>query len=226
MPMGSLPRIGAIVMAACLAGALAESTTAPAPAPAATSKAKVPRLPKKRIESVYRNGDLDSVIFFLRDGREKPMFLDKSDSILAFKYLGIIYATDMAKREKGRYYFNQMFRLDPGASITELIPGETARTVFKEAREEFFELNPGLAPRGESAPPPAAAAVVPAPVPAPAAEPAPAPAPFPTPAVADSKPHSHAVWWWIGGGVLAAGAAAGVTVAVLDPPVKSFALHD
>lgn len=187
----------------------------------------VSALPKKRIEAVYRNGDIDSVIFYLKQGREKPMFLDKSDSVLAFKYLGIIYSADKDKREKGRYYFNQMLRLDPGASITELLPGENARTVFKEVREEFFELNPALAPRPDgvpvtirtSPPPPAAQdanANVALPPSAPLAE--------PTPAVKPHKPISP-VWWWVAGGAVVVGAAA-VTVAVLEPEPETYKVSD
>lgn len=182
-------------------------------------------LPKQRIEAVYRNGDIDSVIFYLKQGREKPMFLDKSDSVLAFKYLGIIYATDKDKREKGRYYFNQMLRLDPGASITELLPGESARSIFKEVREEFFELNPALVPRADGVP--VTIRTSPAPAddePDPAALPPSTPLPAPSPAVKERKPISP-VWWWLAGGAVVAGAAA-VTIAVMDPPAESYSLDD
>ena len=205
----------AAVMALALMPALAAVAAEPGPSP----------LPKKQIEAVYRNGDIDSVIFYLKQGREKPMFLDKSDSVLAFKYLGIIYSADKDKREKGRYYFNQMLRLDPGASITELLPGENARTVFKEAREEFFELNPALVPRPDgppvtirtSPPPPAEAQAQSA---LPASEPLAAPA-------AEVKPRKSIspVWWWVAGGAVVVGAAA-VTVAVLEPEPETHKLSD
>jgi hypothetical protein len=185
-----------------------------------------PPLPKQHIENVYRNGDIDSVIFYLKQGREKPMFLDKSDSVLAFKYLGIIYATDKDKREKGRYYFNQMLRLDPDASITELLPGESARSIYKEVREEFFELNPGLAHKPEGAPAPAAASAASA---ANAEEAKPAlppstPLQAPKPEVKPRRP-INPVWWWVAGGAVVVGAA-GLTVALLDGPVETHAIHD
>jgi hypothetical protein len=177
-------------------------------------------LPGKHLESVYRNGDLDSVVIYIRMGRPRPVFLDKNDSTLAFKYLGIIYSADPQTREKGRYYFNQLLKLDPKASITELIPGENARTVFKEAREEFYELHPKLTQPASPAPPP---------------EPAQPPyattivfksSPEPAAAAAPGKKRSY-TWLWVTGGVVAAGAAAAaVTVAIIDPPAKTYKLHD
>ncbi len=209
-------------------------TSAAAAAPANATRSAVGTtarpapLPKQHIESVYRNGDIDSVIFYLKQGREKPMFLDKDDSVLAFKYLGIIYATDKDKREKGRYYFNQMLRLDPGASITELLPGESARTIFKEVREEFFELNPTAARK--PAPVAASRASSPADVAAADADdekPGLPPAtPLAAPAATVKPGRSHAVWWWVAGGAFLAGAAGITVVAVLDGPVETHAIHD
>jgi hypothetical protein len=197
----------------------------------AESNARPAALPKQRIESVYRNGDIDSVIFYLKQGREKPMFLDKSDSVLAFKYLGIIYATDKDRREKGRYYFNQMLRLDPGASITELLPGESARAIYKEVREEFFELNPGLARPSETAAASREPASTAGQAPTSAAEDEeehsalPPSTPLTAPVKAIKPARSHAVWWWVAGGAFVAGAA-GITVALLDGPVETHAIHD
>lgn len=217
MWIGFLPKPGLLVPALAVFAAAA--------LPALGAETSVTALPKQRIEAVYRNGDIDSVIFFLKQGRDKPMFLDKADSVLAFKYLGIIYSADRDKREKGRYYFNQVLRLDPGASITELLPGESARTIFKEAREEFFELNPALAPRADGIP----VSVRTSPPPpekdsGKVALPSTAPLAQPAPAIAPRKSISP-IWWWMAGGAVVVGAAA-VTVAVLDPEPETYPVHD
>jgi hypothetical protein len=177
----------------------------------------IKKLPRKQLESVYRNGDLDSVVIYVKMGRPRVTLLDKSDSTLAFKYLGVIYAADAKTREKGRYYFNQLLRLDHKANITDLFPGENARTVFKEAREEFYVLNPDLAqaetPAPAPPPPPIAAeedkdTEAPSPI-----------APFPVPA----KKRSY-TWLWVTGGVVAAGA--GAAIILIDPAPKTYKLHD
>ncbi|MDB5047519.1 MAG: hypothetical protein JWO30_590 [Fibrobacteres bacterium] len=182
----------------------------------------VKKLPRKQLESVYRNGDLDSVVIYVKMGRPRVVFLDRSDSSLAFKYLGVIYAADSKTREKGRYYFNQLLRLDNQASITDLLPGESARSVFKEVREEFFELNPNLAQPANAAPPPVAAAP-----PIAAEEDSETPqalTPFPVPVAPKKQSHT---WMWVTGGVVGVVAAgAGAAIFLIDPAPKNYKLHD
>lgn len=185
--------------------------------PAPVSGNTIPSLPEKEVESAYRNGDLDSVVIYIKRGRSKPIFLDRGDSLIAFKYLGVIYSTDPQTREKGRYYFNQLLRKEPKASITELLPGETARTIFKEVREEFFELNPNLVPL---AGPPQAVAPIPD-----SSGSAPAKAVPSAPAIAAMPRKKRSwTWLWISGGVMATGATAAVVL--IDPPSKTFKLND
>jgi hypothetical protein len=192
------------------------------PTPAATDTLGIKPLPSKQIETVYRNGDLDSVVIYIRMGRPKPMFLDKGDSVVAFKYLGIIYSADPKTREKGRYYFNQLLMKDPRASITELLPGENARMTFKEVREEFFELYPHLVPQGGlSAAPPAEEERTDTLVVALRSGSGQRPAPA---AQAQPARKRNWTWAWITGGVIVAGGAA--AVALLDPPAKTYTLND
>jgi hypothetical protein len=204
----------ALVIALLPAAFLAAQEGAPAPAPGEV----IPPLPREKITVVYKNGDIDSVIYYLKAGRNKPVFMDRMDSALAFKYLGVIYSADDAMREKGRYYYNQLLRLDPSASVTDLLPGEKARVVFREVRDEYFELNPHLEPKSAAS---AATQAQPAPNP-PAQDGSPAPAA----AVAPKKSNPR-IWWWVAGGVLAAGTAAAVaTVVMLDPDPEVRKLHD
>lgn len=173
----------------------------------------IPSLPSKEVESAYKNGELDSVVIYIKRGRAKPVFMDSRDSIIAFKYLGVIYSADPQTREKGRYYFNQLLKKDHRATIADLGPGETARAVFKEVREEFFELNPDL----RAAEPTLIA------VPAQGQAAPPAPAPAPAAVAAPVRKRSH-TWLWIAGGVVIGGGA--IAVAVLDPPAKTTKLND
>ena len=203
-----MTRVLLLISALCLF-----AHTAPTPA----SGNAIPSLPGKEVESAYRNGDLDSVVIYIKRGRVKPVFIDRGDSIVAFKYLGVIYSADAQTREKGRYYFNQLLQKEPRASITDLLPGETARAVFKEVREEFYELNPQFAPKTvqeQDAPPevqaPANAVVGAAPQ-------------APSVAEAPRKKRSW-TWLWISSGVVATGATAAVVL--IDPPAKTFKLND
>lgn len=199
-------------------------------APASAAGEEIPSLPAKAVQNAYRNGDLDSVVVYIKRGRQKPVFIDRNDSIVAFKYLGVIYAADPLMREKGRYYFNQLLLKDPKASITELLPGESARAVFKEVREEFFELNPHLAAQaGMPVSPPTGPGepkivIIESPAPGQSAATA---APLAPPAPAEPKQPRSYKWLWISGGVLATGAVGtAAAVALLDPPAKTYSLRD
>jgi hypothetical protein len=162
-------------------------------------------------------------------GRPKPTFLDRGDSVLAFKYLGIIYSADAQTREKGRYYFNQLLMKDPKASITELLPGENARMTFKEVREEFYELYPNLAarptgPTGTDAP--FAARTAPDTLVVSLNPGDPAGPEAPAAAAAPPAKKKSSTWLWVTGGLVVAGGATAAVVAVLDPEPKTYKLND
>ena len=169
-----------------------------------------PPLPKGQILQAYKGGDLDSVLVYIKSGRTKPVFRDREDSLLAFKCLGVIYAADPVRREKGRYYFYQLLMLNAQASISDFYPGETVRQIFKDAREEYFETHPQAAIAGAPAGPPAADSAGTAKK---AAEPAMEPR------------KSSRIWWWVGGGALAT-AAAGAAVYFLIPEDRLHTVHD
>jgi hypothetical protein len=197
LPRPAIPRHAILILAGLLFTWPASARKPPESYPPAM------RLSGKQIEALYKNGDLDSVVIYIKMGRRQAVFLDNNDSLLAFKYLGVIYSADPKTREKGRYFFTELLKLDPRATITELIPGEQARTVFREIREEYFELHPGLAPP---------------------------PAPPPEPIVLDTVPFTTPrkrrsyTWWWVTGGVAAAGTAAAIVLT--EPSAKTYRLHD
>ena len=176
-----------------------------------------PPLPREQIIQAYKGGELDSVLIYIREGRSKPMFKDRNDSLLAFKCLGVIYASDPVRREKGRYYFNMLLKLEPMASITDFYPSEGIRQVFKEVRDDFMELHPELMvtmkTTGEAPP-----AVVP--------EALPESKPFPVP-VAEAPRKSRLGWWIAGGAVVVAGAGtATYFVMANDNAGKVYRIHD
>ena len=179
-----------------------------------------PPLPREQIIQAYKGGELDSVLIYIKEGRTKPMFKDRNDSLLAFKCLGVIYASDPVRREKGRYYFNMLLRLDPMASITDFYPSEGIRQVFKEVREDYMELHPELMvtmkAAGENSPPIAAE------VPVIKEEKT-----APESAVEAPRSKSKMAWWLAGGAVVAAGAGTATYFVLTDnPSTKVFRIHD
>ena len=166
-------------------------------------------LPKQHILQAYKDGELDSVVMYIRLSRPKPVFLNTEDSILAFKCLGVIYSADSTNREKGRYYFNQLLRLNPSATITDFFPGEKVRQIFKEVRDEFFEVNPKMAIQvAPVAPPPKTDTTI-------------------ARAAPSSSPRQPSrIWWWVGGGAAIAAGGAAAYIVITDPDPKVYSLHD
>ncbi len=174
-------------------------------------------LPREKILQAYKGGDLDSVLVYIKNGRAKPIFRDREDSLLAFKCLGVIYAADPARREKGRYFFNLLLWMDPRATITDLYPGESVRQVFREVREEYLELHPQAAQpeaaNSEIKPPPAqdTAGV----------------APKAVSARASVEPHkSSHIWWWVAGGTVATAVAGTAVYFLIYGTPKIYTVHD
>ncbi len=201
------PRLGLIFSLTVLALG-ATSSTAQETAP----------LPREQILQAYKGGELDSVLLYIRGGRSKAMFKDRADSILAFKCLGVIYASDPVRREKGRYYFNMLLRLDPMASITDFYPSETIRSVFREVREDFIELHPELLVTMK--------AVGEAPT-ALKADSAKKESPKPEPVLKKEPHNSNLVWWLAGGAAVVAGAGTATYFVVAgDKNPKVYRIHD
>jgi hypothetical protein len=174
-------------------------------------------LPRDQILQAYKGGELDSVLLYIRDGRAKPIFKDRADSLLAFKCLGVIYASDPARREKGRYYFNLLFNIDPMASITEFYPSETIKAVFREVHEEFVELHPELMVTKKAL----------ATSPPPAVEPDANEKPI-APLQAKNPPSKAHLGWWLAGGTLVAAGAGTASYFILadDNNPKVYRIHD
>jgi hypothetical protein len=175
-------------------------------------------LPRNQILQAYKGGELDSVLLFIRGGRSKPLFKDRADSILAFKCLGVIYASDPVRREKGRYYFNMLLRVDPMASITDFYPSETIRTVFREVREEFMELHPELLVTMK------AVGEIPE---MPKADSTKVESPKPVPVLKQHQSNSKTVWWLAGGTAVAVGAGTATYFMLAgDNSPKVYRIHD
>ncbi len=206
LPMLKTPGLGLIFSLFILTFA----TTTPAQESAA--------LPRSQILQAYKGGELDSVLLYIRGSRSKPVFKDRADSILAFKCLGVIYASDPVRREKGRYYFNMLLRVDPMASITDFYPSETIRTVFREVREEFMELHPELLVTMK------AVGEIPA---TPKVDSTKKESPKPEPALKQERHSSNLVWWLAGGAAVVAGAGtATYFVMTSENSPKVYRIHD
>lgn len=114
----------------------------PAPAAdapeAATGKAAPDTLDRSRIHAEYGDGNFETVTQLLEDYRSKHKDFRPGDSLFIAKYLGVVYASNPASREKGKYWLYRMLQLDPTTDLVDMYVGEAVDKTFEKVRQEFI----------------------------------------------------------------------------------------
>jgi hypothetical protein len=116
------------------------------------------RVDSAQIDSDYRNGEFEKIESALKPILRPGASAIRRDSLLAWKYLAVVYAANPATREKGRYCMLRMLELDPASDLLDLFVGEQVDDVFGKARREneltTRETPPPPEPAKAASPPP------------------------------------------------------------------------
>ena len=201
------------------------------------------------VKKFYNDGDFDPAIALLEDFQKTHTSFSRSDSLMVYKYLGVMYCADQDTREKGKTYFYKLLTIDKKAKILDLYVSIVVQEIFKTTLDELMvgiEDNPGekkdvarvpdakpdtaafATPKPE---PKAPAAVAKTPISRPAEKPvAAAPVAPPVKPASDnstalSGSNGHPALWWISGLALAAGAAGGYYVYAAEPKHKEVDIN-
>ena len=94
------------------------------------------RVDSTQVDADYRNGEFEKIESALRPILRPGASGNKRDSVLAWKYLAVVYAANPATREKGRYCMLRLLEVDPTADLLDLFVGEQVDDVFGKARRE------------------------------------------------------------------------------------------
>ncbi len=96
------------------------------------------KLPTQTVKQLYKDGEFENLKGLLEN------FLKRSDStasleerILAYKYLGVVYASSPAGAPQAEAYFFRLLDLSPKVELTELYVSSTVNKVFQNTRERF-----------------------------------------------------------------------------------------
>ena len=81
-------------------------------------------LDRYRIHAEYGEGNFEVVIQLLEDYRTRHKAFPASDSLFIAKYLGVVYASNPASREKGKYWLYRMLQIDPASDLVDMYVGE------------------------------------------------------------------------------------------------------
>src|SRR6185503_3085647 len=119
---------------------------------AAAAPASVPDT--NRIHSSYLDGDFDKATQMLEAWLAAKRPMSHSDSVFAFKHLGVMYAARNDTREKGKYYMYQLLTVEPTARILDMYASDMIYMIFKNIQDEVAANDPhGPDGPGNSTPP-------------------------------------------------------------------------
>jgi hypothetical protein len=135
-------RLPAFALPVLFATALSiPATAAAAPAaPAATTAKPGPKdtVDQNRVHAEYGDGNFETVVQILEDYRARHEAYRPTDSVFIAKYLGVVYASNPASREKGKYWLYKMLQMDPRSDLVDLYVGEEVESTFEKVRQEFI----------------------------------------------------------------------------------------
>ncbi len=99
-----------------------------------------PSISPQGIKQLYKDGEFDKV------RTQLETFLKRSDAtatrderILAYKYLGVVYASRPDGAPQAEAYFFRLFDLSPKVTLTELYVSSTVNNLFEKTQERFLK---------------------------------------------------------------------------------------
>lgn len=95
-------------------------------------------LDRARIHGEYGDGNFEIVTQILEEFRSKHRSFRTMDSLFVAKYLGVVYASNPASREKGKYWLYRMLQIDPTSDLVDMYVGEEVDRTFEKVRQEFI----------------------------------------------------------------------------------------
>jgi hypothetical protein len=173
-----------------------------ATAPANPASSRKP-LDQALVRKYYGDGDFDPAVALLEDFQKSHASFSREESLMVYKYLGVMYCADQDTREKGKTYFYKLLKIDPEAKILDMYVSIVVQDIFKSALDELMGQSGFRSAAREDR------------LSGPDAKPAQGALPSPKDSDKSSKPaamsekKSHAVYWWAGGIAVAAGVAGG-----------------
>jgi tetratricopeptide (TPR) repeat protein len=155
------------------------------------------------VKKYYGDGDFDPAIAILEDFQKTNATFSREESLMVYKYLGVMYCADQGSREKGKSYFYKLLKIEPEAKILDMYVSIVVQDIFKGTLDELMGQS-GFGSSNNHAPTSGSENKL---------EQGAFPAPKPNDKTASQekgvrKTNTNA-FWWAGGVALAAGVAGG-----------------
>jgi hypothetical protein len=166
---------------------------------AVSNRPKAPGpLDQDAVRKLYGDGDFDPAINLLEAFQKSHSRFTREESLMVYKYLGVMYSADLATREKGKNYFYKLLKIDPDAKILDLYVSIVVQEIFKSTLDELMGQS-SIASKRQAGPASGQGDGATPTNGMPGRRDPEAPRPKP------EVRKSHAAYWWIGGAALAVG---------------------
>jgi hypothetical protein len=109
-----------------------------APSHGASSSASSKPLDQDGVKRYYNDGDFNPAIAILEDFQKTHATFSREESLMVYKYLGVMYSADQGSREKGKSYFYKLLRIDPEAKILDMYVSIVVQDIFKSTLDELM----------------------------------------------------------------------------------------
>jgi hypothetical protein len=169
----------------------------------AAEAAVVKPLDQAAVKRLYNDGDFDPAVKLLEEFQKTHSKYTREESLMVYKYLGVMYCADQSTREKGKTYFYKLLNIDPNAKILDMYVSIVVQDIFKSTLDELMGER-GISPSSREDR-----------LSGPEVKPGQEATPSRKETDKSGKPEkiaasgNHAVYWWIGGLAVAAGVAGG-----------------
>jgi tetratricopeptide (TPR) repeat protein len=94
------------------------------------------------IKSLYKEGEFEKIKSILeRFLKENDSTAQNKDKVFAFKYLGVVYATDPNAFLIAETYFFRLLELAPNAHLSDLYVSGSVKNLFEKTKERYRKEN-------------------------------------------------------------------------------------
>ena len=89
------------------------------------------------IHALYMDGEFESAIEQLERASREGLLKSHTDSVFAYKHLGVMYAARYETMERGKNYMYRLLTIEPTVRILDMYASEMIYMIFRNVKAEF-----------------------------------------------------------------------------------------
>lgn len=90
------------------------------------------------IRKAYHESEFDWVKMVLESYLKKSNKITRDEKTFAYKYLGVIYASEATAQSRAESYFNLLLNLSPDIELTDMYAPKSIEELFRDVKSDFI----------------------------------------------------------------------------------------